>query len=124
MDEVLLELVEEQIRLAVSLRCGRDRVDEARRRPELGIGGVHRRNKPGLGLDRPLAVHDHRTAAERAKPLRDPCPQQRALADAARPEEDGQPVREDVRDDRLPLALAAEEEERVERGVAERQRDL
>ncbi len=119
MEEVLLELVEQEIRLTALLRCRRDGVDEAGRRAELRGGGMRCCNHAGLGLDRPLSVHDHCRAAQLAQTLCDTCPQQGALADAARSEENGQPIRDHIGDDRLTLALAAEEEERVERRVGE-----
>ena len=64
--------------------------------------------------------HDDRASGSSPKSLGDTGPQQRGLADAARAVEHGQAVGHQVRDDHLDLALSAEEEERVERGVVER----
>ena len=84
----------------------------------------HRSDQAGRGILRPRVVHDDRRAAQLPQP---PChagAEERALADAARPVEDGEPVREHVRRHRRDLALAAEEEERVELGVLERSEAL
>ena len=98
-EEVLLELVEDQERLAV------------------GIG--QRR------LDRPFVEHDDLgLRRDLAQATCDGGAENRALADPARPVEDGQLRREHVRDDDLGLALAPEEEEGVELGVLERRKAL
>ena len=123
-EDVLLEVVEQQMELPALLRGGRDRVDEARRRAELAALVVHGRDQTRGGILGPRVVHDHRRAAQLAQPARDAGAQERALADAARPVEDGEPVREHVRRHGGDLALATEEEQRVELGVLERREAL
>ena len=123
-EDVLLEVVEQEVELAALLRGGGDRVDEARRGAELAALRVHRRDQAGRGILGPRVVHDDRRAAQLPQPARDAGAEERALADAARPVEDGEPVREHVRRHGRDLALAAEEEERVELGVLERREAL
>src|SRR5262249_39277405 len=97
--EVLLELVEDEERLA-------DRLRELR-------------------VNRPL-VEDDDVGIRRAltQPPRDGGPKDRAPADAAGPVQDGEARREEVGDDHFGLALATEEEKRVELRVLERRKTL
>ena len=108
------------MQLPALLRGGRDRVDQARRRAELAALVVHGRDQTRGGILGPRVVHDHRRAAQFAEPACDAGAQERALADAARSVKNGEPVREHVRRHGGDLALAAEEEQRVELGVLER----
>ena len=108
------------MQLTALLRGRGDRVDEAGRGSELAAFRLHRRAQAGRGLLRPRIVHDDRRAAQLAQPARHAGAEERALADAARSVEDSEPVREHVRRHGRDLALAAEEEERVELGVLER----
>src|SRR3989442_13393942 len=98
-EEVLLELVEDQECLIVRPRQAR--------------------------LGRPLGEHrDLRVWCELAQPRRNRRAEDRALADAARAVEHREPRREEIRDEYLGLALAPEEEERIELGVLERGQPL
>jgi hypothetical protein len=63
-------------------------------------------------------VDDHDAVSHGAQPLSDARAEKRAFADAARSVKDGQTVREEVRNDRLALELAPEEEQRVDGRVA------
>ena len=133
-DEVLLRLVEDQVEVKSELlRPGGEVVCErsvTRRAP---------RTAEELGLDRCSELGDHVSAPgaedhdrELTRPtrldilpvelqqlVRDPGAQQRALPYATRPVQDRQPGREQVGRDDLPLALAPEEQHRVERRVFE-----
>ncbi len=123
-EDVLLEVVEQQVQLAVLLRRGSNRVDEAGRRSELAALRADGRDQAGSGILGPRVVHHHRCAAELSQPPRHAGAEQRALADAARPVEHGEPAREDVRRHGRDLSLAAEEEQRVELGILERGESL
>ena len=97
-DEVLLELVEDHVRLGHVLHLG----------------------ERGGGVLRPRVVHDdERRRRDLAQLADDACAEDRRLADAGLAVEHGQPRREQVRDDHRALALPSEEEERVEVGVVE-----
>ena len=114
-EEVLLELVEDQVDLAardhgsldgldeggplLDLRLFRDRGGERRRRV-LGPVRVHCDDRP---LGQSPEIPGHRRA------------QQRRLPDPARPVQDRQPRRDEVRDVDLALPLAAEEEQPIAR---------
>ena len=87
---------------------------------ELAALRPHRSDQAGRGILGPRVVHDDRRAAQLAQPPSDAGTEERALADATRAVEDGEPAREHVRRHRRDLALTAEEEERVELGVLER----
>ena len=118
-EQVLLELVEQQVELAAPLRRGRDGVHDPCRRPQIAALGVHGIDQAGGWILGPRVVKDDGRAALLPQPAGDARAEQRALADAARPIEDGQPAREHVRRDRRDLTLATEEEQRVELGVLE-----
>jgi hypothetical protein len=123
-EQVLLELVEQEMQLAVPLGRRCHRVDEPRRRSQVVALGVHGLDQPGGRILGPRIVEDDRRAALLPQPAGDAGAEERALPDAARPVEDGQPAREHVRRHRSYLALAAEEEERVELRVLERRETL
>jgi hypothetical protein len=127
-DEVLLHLVEHEVDLAAHLRRP---LGEDVREPELVAG----RLGSGRGRDRdqrvvsPLIDHDRQRAValtraaahrhERAQPPHHARAEERALADAARPVENGQPGGDEIGGDELGLAVAPEEEALVELGVVE-----
>ena len=128
-EEVLLELVEDEVELGVEPpRPGRERVGErhastkrAGTVADSGFDGVEQiRN----GVARPGREDDDDGVLLAPETMRDARLQQGRLPDAARAVEDGQPRGHQVRDDHLDLALAAEEEQRVELGVVERRQPL
>src|SRR5206468_10261193 len=123
-EDVFLEVVEQQVELPALLRGGGDRVDKSGRRAEVTAPGMDRVDQASRGILSPRVVHDDRRAALLTQPARNPGAEERALADTARPVEDGQPVREHVRRHRSDLALAAEEEQRVELRILERREAL
>ena len=108
------------MQLAALLRGRGDRVDQPGRRAELSALSVYGSDQPSRGILGPRVVDDDRRATQLPQPPRDARAEKRALADAARPVEDGEPSREHVRRHSRDLALATEEEERVELGVLER----
>ena len=123
-EEVLLELVEDEVELAFHRRDERDRVHDR-------TGRLHARGGCDGCVERAQRVVGPRVEDDDAGMLgegpqiaRDAGAQHGALADAARPVEHGQPRRDEVRDDDLALALAAEEEQRVELRVLERREAL
>ena len=129
-EDVLLHLVEDEIELASGRRS---RAPRARRRAARRSGAPA---AAATASDRVVApaVDDHdlcgalfgagRRRNERAQTPRHAGAQQRALADAARAVEHGQPRGHQVRRDDLGLALAAEEEAPVVLGVAEARKPL
>ena len=123
-EDVLLEVVEQQMELPALLRDSRHRVDEPRGRAELAALGMDRSDQPSRGILGPRVVHDDRCTAQLAQPAGHAGTEERALADAARSVENGEPAREHVRRHGGDLALAAEEEQRVELGVLERREAL
>ena len=74
----------------------------------------------GQGIGPPRMEDDDRVLGRAVRadvlpqPVCNPRLQQRALADAARPVDDGEPRRQDVRDDQRPLTLAAEEQQCIQ----------
>ena len=115
-DEVLLELVEHDDHVAaVRPRARGDRrrqVGRRRRGAESGLLPQRRRERRG-GVAAPVGVKDEDEVVERAQARGDARVEQRALADAALAEEEGQARREQVRRDELGVGLAAEEVGRV-----------
>ena len=128
-DEVLLELVEHEIDVAVEhVRPVVDDIREPGIWRRCGDRATHERHdllrqrvgERGDRIVRPRSEHDHRTvrsAAERAAtgeltdPARDARAEERALADPAGAIEDRQPRSKEVRDCDLGLVLAPEEEQ-------------
>ena len=88
-EQVLLELVEQQVKLAVPLRRGRDGIHEPCRRPQIAALGVHGIDQAGGWILGPRVVEDDGRAALLPQPAGDARAEQRALADAARPIENG-----------------------------------
>ena len=97
-EEVLLELIEEDVCLLGPARFVEEPLDRLR---------------PGVP-DR-----DDRARPERAQLPHDSCGEERGLADPALAVENGEPRRDEIRDDDVTLALAAEEEEPIELRVLE-----
>ncbi len=118
-EEVLLRLVENEVDVAFGLRAleRRERRSRSARRPPLPRPP---RRAPTIGSS--LQLEKTTTSGllgQLAERARDRGAEQRRLPDAARPVEHGQPRGDEVRDDDLGLALAPEEQERVELGVLE-----
>ena len=103
-DEVLVELVEDEVDLAFGRLA--EQLDEAR---------------PRVAAPR---VEDDDLFARFPQPVRDPGPEQRALPHAARAIQDGEAIGEQVRGDDLGLALAPEEQKRVQCRLVERRKAL
>ena len=123
-EEVLLELVEDDVELGVESPCPRG--EHIGRRPAStnGAGVVARRRFDGVeqirhGVARPGREDDHDRMLLAPQTVGDAGLQERRLADAARPVEDGQAGGHQIGDDHLDLALAAEEEQRIKGGVVE-----
>ena len=122
-EEILLRLVEHEVHVTSQLRLFERRASRAVGRSAPGLGD-------GLGecdarVLAPARKHDdERFLGELAQRARDGCPKQRRLPDAARPVENSQARRDEVRDDDLPFTLAPEEKERVEIRVVERVQPL
>ena len=119
-EEVLLGLVEDEVHVSaagtLSASRGAVRGRAARLAPP---------RRAQLGIVAPAREHDdERLLRQLSQRARDRGAQQRRLADPARAVEHRQPRGDQVGDDDLPLALAAEEQERVELGVVERAQAL
>jgi hypothetical protein len=128
-EEVLLELVEDHVDVAVeSSRPSRQLVGERSTLPDcfdvVGRGGAHGVEQVGHGVAGPRREDDDERVVGSPEAMRHPGTEQRRLADAADPVEDGQARGHQVGDDHLDLALAAEEEQRVEGRVLERREPL
>ena len=118
--EVLLGLVEHEVHVAVGLRALECLSADPRPSPPTWpiASGETRIFAPAREDD------DERLLGQLPKRAGDRRAQQRRLADTARPVEDGQPRGDEVHDDALFLALAAEEEQRVELRVSKAFRPL
>ena len=122
-DEVLLHLIEHEVDLASDL-CTPLREDVGELECRLGHGRTRSRRDCRARVVAPLIDHHRQSAIsydvaaargnKGSKPANDSGPQQRALADAARPVEHGQPRRDEIRCYELGLAIATEEEPLVE----------
>ena len=123
-EEVLLELVEDDVDVAADrFRRGLQRLDE--RPPALEADRLlDRLLRAPVGVARPRREDDDRRVVDRAHRVRDRGAEERALADAARPVQHRQPRGHEVGEHDLALALAAEEEQRVELRVLERSEAL
>ena len=122
-DEVLLDLVEQQVDLAVLGGGDLDRVGEGAR-----LDRCSSRHGPGQRRCRSfgpgIADDDERFVGERSQLARHARAHNRALADARRAVEHGQPGSHDVGHDHVAIVLAPEEELLVELGVLERREPL
>src|SRR6266508_93803 len=118
-EEALLELVEDQVEIAAcTIRRVCKRVHERVSVP------AHRFDQRRRRLARPGREDDDFGLLLPTKSVRHAGAQDGALADSARPVQDGDPRGDEIGGDHLALALAPEKEERVEIGVFERSEPL
>ena len=128
-EEVLLELVEDDVKLGIE--SPRPRGEHIGERPAStkGAGIFARRGFDGVEqirhrVARPGREDDHHGMLLAPQTMGDAGLQKRRFADAARPVEDSQARGHQIRDDHLDLAFAPEEEQSVEFGVVEGRQPL
>ena len=119
-EEVLLGLVEDEVDVAVGLRAARAPSSGATPFGAAARGlGDRLGERDGRIVAPAREDDDERLLGKLAQRACDGRAQERRLPDAARAVEHRQPRGDEVRDDDLALALAPEEEQRVELGVLE-----